>query len=72
VKDRHELARKFKSPHAQPLTRDERAWARREKVLEMLLEGKTYREMMAALSVDFGTINMDTQVLYRRHGVRGS
>jgi DNA-binding NarL/FixJ family response regulator len=72
VGDRHELAKKLGSRHAQPLTQNERAWERRGRVMELLLAGKTYREIMAALSVDFVTVNRDTQAIYRRHGVHGA
>jgi DNA-binding CsgD family transcriptional regulator len=71
VKDRHELAKKLGSRHAQPLNQEERARERRGRVMEMLVEGKSRREIMAALSLDEWTINRDTRVIYGEHGVRG-
>ena len=37
----------------------------------MLLEGRSYKQMMAALQVDFGTINRETYKIYKSHGVSG-
>ena len=54
-----------------PLNDQENAARRRGRVREMLLAGYSYRQMMAELGVDFGTINRDTDRIYHLEGVSG-
>jgi DNA-binding NarL/FixJ family response regulator len=71
VNDRHALAKKLNSPHPQPLNQVDRANERRKKLLPLLLQGLPYKQLMKELSVDFSTLNRDTQHLYRQHKVKG-
>jgi DNA-binding NarL/FixJ family response regulator len=71
VRDRHELAKRLGSPHAQPLTQVEEVRRRRERVLELLLEGRTYREIGRSLCVSYSTVRGDADVIYRAHGGGG-
>jgi hypothetical protein len=39
--------------------------------MELLLAGRTNRQIMSALSIDEHTVLRDTGAIYRAHGVRG-
>jgi DNA-binding NarL/FixJ family response regulator len=71
VRDRHELAKKLGSPHAQPLTHVESVGRRRERVLALLLQGQTYRGIAKTLGLDYSTVRSDVGVIYRAHGGGG-
>jgi DNA-binding CsgD family transcriptional regulator len=70
VRDRHELARKL-GAGAQPLNRVEKAKRRRERVMGMMVEGRSYKEMMRELGVGQGTVNRDVVAIYRGYGING-
>jgi DNA-binding CsgD family transcriptional regulator len=71
VRDRHELARRLGSGHAQPLNVFERAARRRERVMELLRAGRTYRAIAAEVGVGFRTVAGDVHAIYRAHGLVG-
>jgi DNA-binding CsgD family transcriptional regulator len=71
VRNRHELARKLGWAHPQPLNQEERARERRERVLPLVLAGKSFGEIMAALSMEYEVVERTMKALYREHGVRG-
>jgi DNA-binding NarL/FixJ family response regulator len=71
VPNRHMLARKFRSKHRQPLNQDERALARRKEVQRLILQGRSFKEIMSMLHTDFSTVNRDTWKIYKMHGVSG-
>jgi DNA-binding NarL/FixJ family response regulator len=71
VKDRVELGRKLGSVHEQPLNLREHARARRERVLGMLLEGLSHREIAQREGILMKTVNNDALAIKREHGVKG-
>lgn len=71
VPNRHMLTRKFHSRHRQPLNQDERALARRKEIQRLILEGRSYKEIMSMLHTDWSTVNRDTWKIYKMHGVSG-
>jgi DNA-binding NarL/FixJ family response regulator len=71
VPDRHALAAKLNAAESPPLNQDERAAKRRFQVKELLLQGLSYKQIMQQLSLDFSTLNRDTQALYKLYGVCG-
>src|SRR5205814_1874775 len=64
-------AKKLGSTHEQPLNYKERAWARRAQVQRLILEGKSYKLVMAILQTDFSTVNRDVCAIYKSNGVCG-
>jgi DNA-binding NarL/FixJ family response regulator len=71
VADRHELVAKRGGANSPPLNQEERAAKRRFAVMEMILGGCSYRQIMERLGVDFSTVNRDTNAIYKMYGVGG-
>jgi DNA-binding NarL/FixJ family response regulator len=72
VADRHALAAKLGASCSPPLNQQERAAKRRFVIREMLMEGKSWKEIGEELGIDEVTIRRDTQTLYAEYGVSGS
>jgi DNA-binding NarL/FixJ family response regulator len=72
VADRHALAAKLGAKCSPPLNNWERAGVRRAAVMRMMLEGATYREIMAELKLEPTPVYEDVSAIFRLHGIEGS